>query len=347
MATPFVSGTVALALGLAPSLTPSQVKSALMSTADDRGPTGLDSDWGAGLLDGYRFVADAAGREPDPAAFAFPTAARQTGSVPGGGVKEFFFEIGAEDLGIPIAAALTITSGSQICLYGTPFICDLLGGWAWSPDFDAELIQVATNTLVDSSICPLSGECGAVGRQETLRYLPTAARDVGLYKIRVYQFPDDPGGLQEGSVALDLSTGPLGISQPPQPAVAGVTSLLSGHYVTTGKGANKTTSFVAVNIFSAGEEIVLRARVQDDGGAPVAGAVVTLALTGPESRTLTTSPSDSGGMAEARWKTAAPGKGRKALPGTATGSYTATVGGVSATGFLWNGSAESVVFQVR
>ena len=56
MATPFVSGTVALGLEGHPSWTPDDVRSAIEGTAQDRGPSGKDNDWGAGLLDGYGFV---------------------------------------------------------------------------------------------------------------------------------------------------------------------------------------------------------------------------------------------------------------------------------------------------
>lgn len=51
-----------------------------------------------------------------------------------------------------------------------------------------------------------------MGRQETLHFMPTSAADTGRYLVRVYQFPDDPGGIQNGSVALDLSRGPVAAS---------------------------------------------------------------------------------------------------------------------------------------
>jgi hypothetical protein len=180
-----------------------------MATAGDRGPAGPDNDWGAGLLDGYAFVANVTNPGIASIPTDFPSYYREPATVPAGGVKEFFFEIGEEDLGVPIAATLTVTSGGKICLYGAPLYCDLLGGWAWTPDYDAELIRVASNTTVAASKCPLEGECGTLGRQETLHYMPTTTADTGTYLVRVFQFPDDPGGIQEGSVALDLSRGPM------------------------------------------------------------------------------------------------------------------------------------------
>ncbi len=49
MASPFVAGLAALMLDVNPGLSPAQVKSILMSTANDRGAPGTDPEWGAGL----------------------------------------------------------------------------------------------------------------------------------------------------------------------------------------------------------------------------------------------------------------------------------------------------------
>ncbi len=211
MATPFVAGTVALALQHN-ALFPSEVKSQLMATAQDRGPAGPDNDWGAGLLDGYAFLEKVTYPSSDPTPTEFPGYSRETGTIPAGGEKDFYFDVGEGDLGVPVAAALTVTSGGEICLYNYPLLCDLLGAWAWSPDYDAELIRVADNQTVATSECPLTGDCGTMGRQETLHFMPTSAADTGTYMVRVYQFPDDPGGIQNGSVVLDLSRGPVSAS---------------------------------------------------------------------------------------------------------------------------------------
>jgi serine protease AprX len=213
MATPFVSGTVALALQSNSNLSPAAVKNYLMATAQDRGPAGTDNDWGAGLLDGYQFVADALGdstADPTP----FPHSQRTTATVPINGTTQFPFAITSADLGVPIAATLTILNGETVCIYGSALVCDLLGGWAWTPDIDAELIH-PNGTVLARSECPLSGDCGTVGRQETLYYLPTAATDIGTYRLRMYQFSSDPGGAQEGNVSIGLSTGPVQTGPPP------------------------------------------------------------------------------------------------------------------------------------
>ncbi len=56
MSSPFVAGVAALILDADPTLTPSQVKSTLMNTAVDWGPSGKDTDYGAGRLDAYEAV---------------------------------------------------------------------------------------------------------------------------------------------------------------------------------------------------------------------------------------------------------------------------------------------------
>lgn len=54
MATPFVSGVVALLVGLDGSLTPDAVATRLMSTADDAGTAGTDPAFGAGIVNPVR-----------------------------------------------------------------------------------------------------------------------------------------------------------------------------------------------------------------------------------------------------------------------------------------------------
>ncbi len=56
MAAPFVAGTAALVLDAKPTLTPTDIKSDLMSTAQDWGPSGADIDYGSGRELGYDAV---------------------------------------------------------------------------------------------------------------------------------------------------------------------------------------------------------------------------------------------------------------------------------------------------
>lgn len=340
MATPFVAGTVALALENEIGLGPTDVKNALLSTAQDRGPAGIDNDWGAGLVDGYTFLASTRDivTEPTP----FPAWHRQTGTVANGGVWTGDIEV--TDTTLPVAVTLTI-DGQAECSYW------LLPGWClayeWSPDLDTELIAPDGTTVLGSSTCPLGSECGSMGRQETLHILPAAA---GTYQVRVYPYGGSPNNGKGGSFALDVSTGPLtGAVSPPEPLpAAGVQSLLTGYYEISGKGRNKVTTFREDNLFFAGEEIVLRARVLDDSGTPIPNAVVTLEITGPEFKTLNTSPSSSDGWAEARWQTTAPStRGKNVVLGTATGSYAPMVDGLSAAGYNWNGEPTKTEFQIE
>jgi hypothetical protein len=122
---------------------------------------------------------------------------------------------------------------------------------------------------------------------------------------------------------------------------AGVSTLETGIY--TGKGKSKT--FTLQTSFTAGDGIVLRAYVVDGiTGLPVADATVDLLITGPESLTLTTGPSDASGMAEATWQTKAPGRKN---PGTAPGDYTAQTKNVTATNYHWDGATTSADFAVQ
>jgi subtilisin len=115
---------------------------------------------------------------------------------------------------------------------------------------------------------------------------------------------------------------------------AGVTEITTGYY--SGKGRTKT--FITADTFSAGSAVVIRATVKDESGNPVAIAAVSLSITGPVTIDLNAGPSNNQGMAEATWKTSAPG--RKSA-GTAKGQYTISITGVSANGYTWDQAAAS------
>lgn len=121
---------------------------------------------------------------------------------------------------------------------------------------------------------------------------------------------------------------------------AGVSLVETGLY--QGKGGNVT--FNPIQTFTAGDEIFVRAYVVDDSGAPLAGATVDLAISGPESLALTTGQSDANGMAEASWKTSAP---RGKQTGTAAGSYTVSASGITLDGYVWDGVATSATFTIQ
>jgi hypothetical protein len=132
-----------------------------------------------------------------------------------------------------------------------------------------------------------------------------------------------------------------GSAQTPQ---AGAAILQMGKYVTTGSKKNKVTTLVEDTSFIQGDAIVFQLAITDTNGSAIAGATVQLDIAGPASVTLT-STSDSAGIAEAVWNTSAPN--RRGNGGTPTGGYTATIGGVSASGYAWDGVANSKTFTIN
>jgi hypothetical protein len=134
----------------------------------------------------------------------------------------------------------------------------------------------------------------------------------------------------------DFSNIVCGIPNNQGQADAGVSSLQTGKW--SGKGKNR--QFVLTTVFNPGDSIIIQGYVEDAStGLPVANAVVDLQISGPETATLTSGPSGADGMFEVSWSTQSPNK--KGQGGTATGSYTATVAGVTAGGYSWDGVGTS------
>ena len=135
-------------------------------------------------------------------------------------------------------------------------------------------------------------------------------------------------------------------TQPGQAEFIGVDTLATGKWVREGKGKNATETFVITDAFVQGDGVVIQATVTNSG-TPVSGATVSIAISDPESVTvvtLTSGPSDANGVAEVTWNTSAPNK--KGQGGTATGPYTATVAGVTASGFTWDQAATGETFTI-
>jgi hypothetical protein len=123
-------------------------------------------------------------------------------------------------------------------------------------------------------------------------------------------------------------------------------NLMTGRYETTGKGKNRTITFVSTDTFQRGDTVVIRVHVRDNTtGLGVSNAVVDLAIDGPESTTLTTGLSDASGVAEATWQTQAPN--RKGAGGTSAGSYTATATNVTVAGYEWDSQMTSATFALQ
>ena len=122
----------------------------------------------------------------------------------------------------------------------------------------------------------------------------------------------------------------------PQPT-AKVVRLATGKYVKRTTNLNETAQFVP------GDSIVFRATIHNANGQPVANATASIAVTGPQAKTILTGPSDANGFADGIWKTSAPS--RKST-GTPTGTYTGTVSGVTASGYVWDATATSKTFTL-
>jgi len=117
-----------------------------------------------------------------------------------------------------------------------------------------------------------------------------------------------------------------------------------GIYETT-KGKNATAVWSDTETFNAGDEVIMNLNVENSAGSALAGATVTVTISGPENTTLTSTTSGGDGAVEVRWSTQAPN--RKSTGGTAAGSYIATVMGVSANGYSWDGSRATLTFTVN
>lgn len=206
MSAPFTAGVAALMLDANPSLTPTQIKSMIKSTAKDWGPVGDDVDYGAGRLDGYEAI-KAAGTFTG-ANIIVPDHQYIAGNLSGSGDFDWY-DINVTNADYPIAVAM------------------IMPNWTGSasPDFDMKLYLANGTTQIGAS--------EGILRQETIGYQPISA---GTYKLRVYQYAGSgnyfldisartaiisitlttDGSVNFGTVALNVSkdTTPSGINDP-------------------------------------------------------------------------------------------------------------------------------------
>lgn len=216
MATPYVAGLLALGFEADPGLTPAEARLKLEGSAQRRGGSDKNNDWGSGLVDGYAFVA----RVLDPASTvqtALPKHVGVAASVANYGLWTHKFTLNTGDLATPIAATLII-AGQEKCILPVLGSC-----WIgqWDPDLDARLID-PSGYVIASSECMLQGDCGQWGRQETLHAMPTVA---GEYRIEVWPAADSNNNGRGGKFFLDLSAGSAGSTgsgnQPPTASAGG------------------------------------------------------------------------------------------------------------------------------
>ncbi|MBW1859251.1 MAG: hypothetical protein JRI70_04030 [Deltaproteobacteria bacterium] len=232
----------------------------------------------------------------------------------------------------PVPTLLTATPGnSQATLTwqeipGDPSVLGyrLYYDQAGKAQLVAELLDPAANQYIDTDLTNGQEYC----------YKVTSVYDCD---------GDEVFDLESGFSDIECVT-PTNPGQETDPA--GVIEMLTGTWVTTGKGKNKTTEFVLTTTFNRGDAIVIRAKVVDGvTGQAISNANVDIAISGPETTSLTSGPSDADGWAEATWNTQAPN--RKGRGGTALGDYKATTTDVTATGYHWDNVKTSTDFKIQ
>lgn len=199
MATPFIAGTVALALQADSTLSATSIKTMLATTGIDLGPSGLDGDWGAGLVDGYGFLSLVTGGS---GTMALPRHQALAGSVNAAGLWSGPFTVEESELGS--VATATVLIADTACTLELLGLC-----FGWGPDLDVRLIDPSGQTVAISE-CPLSGDCAGAGHQETFVFTPSLA---GTWSLEVYPYSTEPGS----PFVVDVFTGTPEPSSPPPP----------------------------------------------------------------------------------------------------------------------------------
>ncbi len=160
MATPFTAGVMALMIDANPSITTSSIKSTLMNTAEDWGPTGADIDYGKGRLQAYEAIKSAGGYSGT--GIAVPAHDYASGSLTYSGDYDSW-TLNVTSTSNPLAVTLIITN----------WVSGFFGG---SPDFDLYVYD-PQGSLVGSS--------EGVTRQELVTINPSTT---GNYTVKVTSY---------------------------------------------------------------------------------------------------------------------------------------------------------------
>jgi hypothetical protein len=201
----------------------------------------------------------------------------------------------------------------------------------WSDEHSANENVVGYNVYYDQS-----------GKSQFLADagLNTSHTDTGLVNGQQYCYKVTSKYACESEFSNVLCATPEAPGQGTVPV--GVDSIATGYY--SGKG--KTSTFDSQESFAQGDEVVFRATVLDQNGAPIEGATVDFSITGPTTATVSTGTSDAEGIAEGSWKTATR-KGGTTTCDPGVSCYTATTTSVTATGYEWDGSPTNITFEIQ
>jgi len=234
---PIVTGVVALMLEADPSLTPSEIKSILETTARHWGSPTKNNDWGAGQMDAYSAIRQVLGLSPGSWGFSAHT--YLTGHLDPdidntlNGDEEWLFPFELSSPNLPIAATMII-GGDWTCDWqNLPFFGEDCVSTSVGPELDMQLIS-SGGTIIDTSACPVpysadptcgtgsySGNLyGTEGRQEMhVIKPPSGGFGVGTYTLRVFRATDAYGnydGSQPADFFVELQNA---ASAPPQLSV--------------------------------------------------------------------------------------------------------------------------------
>jgi hypothetical protein len=231
----------------------------------------------------------------------------------------------------PFLMAQATVGGAPACTLSAPVLDAATAGHTQvTLDWSAVLEATGYNVYYDQA-----GKAQFIDNAgNTLTYLDTGLTNGVEYCYKVTAY--DP--ICESGYSDILCATPQNQGQTTDPA--GVNNLEIGIYI--GKGKDRT--FTLQNEFDPGDDVVIRAYVVESLTLlPLADATVDLLITGPESQSLVSGASDAAGIAEATWKTSAPSRKN---PGTAPGSYTVTVKGITAAGYHWDAVTTSTGFTI-